>query len=955
MTRPAPTAPALGATPAEGAQARDRLVPATRSLVEAKLREVLQRGHRARFVAIRAGGPWAGPERVTVASRDVSVAWCPSSLAVREVLAGNGTGTDPGDGLVAIITPLTDAELGADVLARLERSRVLPLDLWQVLQGMFGAHGIDPRVVETPGLVDTLIELAPPGGYAPTPSGLLDVDTAWRAVVSAVLGVDEVSDLVALLGAVRSPGHQGAWDALDPRVRDALRTWLGSRAGGAAAGIVAALDQPSGRPVDPAAIGLVCRVVLVEPADGGTITRDEDRALALAAARLEASTAGLGRGDAAARAWADAAERYCRELGIAAEPVYQAAQSLLDTVQASGSAHLSGILPLGFAHRLERFAGTLTDAVDRPSADGLTVLDARALDVVHHHLAGRHPNRVEAVRMAVRLARSLAAPPTEPASFAEAAARYGDDGAWADWAYGRIWGAEPDPTLSAAYERLLAAVAARRAGEDERFGALLAVWAPTGGGEVLLVEDVLDRVVAPVAESGQSVLFVVLDGMSAAAAAELFGDVAAQGWTEILPPEGTPRTVVAAFPTITKVCRTTLLTGQLAAGDAAKETAGFAAHPRLAALSRSGKPPVLFHKPDLRAPAGGGVSDVVANAITDARQRVVGVVVNAIDDHLAKGDQLRVPWTIAHVGPLGSLLELAATAGRTVVLTSDHGHVLERVMELRGRAEGERWRSDDGNPADDEVVLRGPRVVLGDGSIIGPWSDGVRYGTKKHGYHGGASPGEVVIPLAVFSVDATDADPAPPRGPAWWDDSSVIPPPAPGELFAPDVGRAPTPSETAGAAGRKRAGQAATTPAAEPAAATALPDTAAAAPEGEPTPVGALEWVAALFASTSYADQEARAGRVALPRERVAQVLAALDARGGTLTRAALARAAAIPPARLPGVLSGLVRLLNVDGYGVVSLSDDDVTLDRPMLDQQFGLSPPSRSTSRTGRKRQPR
>jgi hypothetical protein len=929
---PAVDAPcATGAAGVTNDASGDRLVAATRPLVEAKLREVLQRRPDARVVAIRGAGPWAGPERLSVASQDVTVVWCPSSLAVREVLAAAPHGARSTSGVVAIVTPVTDAELGADVVARLERSRVLPLDLWQVLEALFGAHGIDPRVVETRGLVDALVELAPADGYTPAASGLLDLDTAWAAILRQVLGVDDTGDLVALLDAVRSASHQGAWAGLDPALREALRTWVALRFGGAAGGIVASLDRPAADRVDPAAVGLVCEVVLVAPPDGAVVTRDEDRALALAAARLETVTGGLARGDAAAGAWADASRRYCQRLGIAAEPVYQVAQGLLDQVQADGSAHLSSTLPLGFAQRLTRFAGALVDAVDRPSADHLALLEARATGVTGHRLAARHPARVDAVRMAVRLARSLAVPPATPASFAEAASGFADDSAWADWAYDRVWGAEPDPVLAAAYERLLAAVAAGRAPEDERFGALLADWAPTGGGDVLLVENVLDQVVAPLAETDRGVLLVVLDGMGATAAAELFGDLAAQGWTEVLPPGGARQPVVGAFPTITKVCRTTLLTGRLGTGDASTESAGFAAHPRLSAASRAGRPPVLFHKPDLRAPAGRGVPDAVSAAITDARLRVVGVVVNAIDDHLAKGDQVRVPWTIAHVAPLGSLLELAATAGRVVVLTSDHGHVLERGMELRGRAEGERWRRDDGHPADDEIVLRGPRVVLGDGSIIAPWSDGVRYGTKKHGYHGGASPAEVVIPLGVFAVDAGGAQAAPPRGPAWWDDSGAAAPAAgSGQLFAPDVGRAPGPSRTTAAASDG--------------------ETLAEAPRGA-EPVAVAAWIDELFASPTYAEQEARAGRVALPRERVARLLGALDARGGTLTPAALARAADVPPGRLAGVLSGLVRLLNVDGYGVVTLGDDDVTLHRAILDEQFGLRP-SPAGRRAGRKR---
>ena len=142
----------------------------------------------------------------------------------------------------------------------------------------------------------------------------------------------------------------------------------------------------------------------------------------------------------------------------------------------------------------------------------------------------------------------------------------------------------------------------------------------------------------------------------------------------------------------------------------------------------------------------------VRQAVRNEQQRVVGVVVNAVDDHLAKSEQLRLSWTVDQFQHLDALLYEAQVAQRAVVVTSDHGHVLEAgSRRLAGSAE-ERWRPYDDQLAAEELVFEGPRVqqVTGVERIIVPWSEAVRYSQKKQGYHGGATPQEVLVPLAVL-------------------------------------------------------------------------------------------------------------------------------------------------------------------------------------------------------------
>ena len=99
-------------------------------------------------------------------------------------------------------------------------------------------------------------------------------------------------------------------------------------------------------------------------------------------------------------------------------------------------------------------------------------------------------------------------------------------------------------------------------------------------------------------------------------------------------------------------------------------------------------------------------------------------------------------------------------------------------------------------------------------------------------------------------------------------------------------------------------------------------------------------WIDRLFATEQFAAQRRRAARAALSDERIRIILTALDARGGTLTRAALGTILGVPAFRLDGILSALRRILNVDGYDVLAVDDasESVTLNRGLLLVQFDV-----------------
>jgi len=70
------------------------------------------------------------------------------------------------------------------------------------------------------------------------------------------------------------------------------------------------------------------------------------------------------------------------------------------------------------------------------------------------------------------------------------------------------------------------------------------------------------------------------------------------------------------------------------------------------------------------------------------------------------------------------------------------------------------------------------------------------------------------------------------------------------------------------------------------------------------------------------------------------RLLATLEWAGGKLTAPALARKLGMPPFRLRGLLAVVQRVLNIDGFGVLSRDEqsDTIALDRDLLLRQFDL-----------------
>lgn len=81
----------------------------------------------------------------------------------------------------------------------------------------------------------------------------------------------------------------------------------------------------------------------------------------------------------------------------------------------------------------------------------------------------------------------------------------------------------------------------------------------------------------------------------------------------------------------------------------------------------------------------------VRAAIANQKQQVVGVVYNAVDDHLSGPDRSTSVgrWRIC---ACFCLLREAREARRVVIITADHGHLLEDGTTQIPGGESDRWR-----------------------------------------------------------------------------------------------------------------------------------------------------------------------------------------------------------------------------------------------------------------------
>ena len=882
-----------------------------RALAEDLVRAHAKAGHA---VAVAAPPTWTGPEQFEVGALTVRVRPAATVLAVHDALASHDD-----DSLLLVLTDRPEHELDLDVMARLARTSLLRLDRWSLLRARFrlGERGLDAGLRDAAWLADALIQHEPADGWPALPTGFLDRATAWRYLRTGWLGLGgdtlTLADVVAW--AATAEGSLGL-ATTDEAIRDGVLAHAAADAGDPA-GLLLGLAV-AGRHDDVVPLGLVCAVLF----GGGA---DDSADVVQARVRLEYQLDQHRLSAVAARAWADAAtvvaRRQLADDGRGAiEPALVRAERLLDELRAPDEAQRSDLLPAGFEQRMAAAGTALAGALD--GTDTGAAEFAASVERAERHVL-RDPDRIAGLRAAARILRRRDnSPADEGVDLLGVATRYRTDGAFVDACRLALRQGDRVPALAAAYSRLLAQLDTEREAQNAEFGRLLAVSsALEPAAPFLPVERMLDELVVPLVASGPALL-VILDGAALTSTIDLLTDVERAGWALLAPDGDRPEPVaLAGLPTTTEVSRTSLFCGARTVGTADDELKGFRRHAGLRAAIKTSADPVLFHKGKLSTSDGEPLGSEVRSAIANVECRVVAVVVNAIDDHLNRGQQVAVRWGLETLRPLGALLAEAAAARRTVIITSDHGHVLdERRSALRPHKDsGERDRSATPPAGDGEVLLTGPRVMRDGGSMVAPWTEALHYAGNKHGYHGGVTPQEVLIPLHVLArIDAVPAGwtTVRPAVPVWW--STVRPAAAPVAVAAPVPPKRRGPAKTAGQTDLFGLDD--------------VPATSVA--PSRPA------WIDALLASETWAAQQRLTTRP-LDEALAADMLACLHRRGGTVASEVIGADLNLPNMRVRGLVQVLVRQLNVEGYQVLELLDGGATvrLDVRLLARQFEVT----------------
>ncbi|KQS08322.1 hypothetical protein ASG04_14550 [Curtobacterium sp. Leaf183] len=871
----------------------------------------LKKPRPARTVLVRAQPAWSGQRVLTVGEARVHVIEGVSGLAALDAMR-----SVPDGEYVAVLTDLTEAQLGSAVVLDASPQQLTDLDEWAFVASAFGVRDDSvPRPVKELGnwLPRLLADWRRERNYPQLPSGaVLTPGHVIRSLLLALLGLGRPEDL-DLSTALAPLDDATARMRLQSLAADARLGFIQAVAAHTEPHLALALTAASrlGN-VSPIAVGLAAGELWT----AGSLAPNAT----VAAARVRAEEY-LGRAPSAAavqrfgggaklitQRWLASGDRHATE-------VLEQAEALCGEWGWADGAAGSALLPAGLRVRIAAFAAAIDAAVATPTPQTARSVERALAAIDGHSVRASFDGSRPTAQMAARLVRWLVSSVTPTAGLSGALQDYATDGAWAERALGDIWDGDTDRGLARAYGALALAVQAKRRDQDRAASALL-TGASSKDERVTPVEDLLARTVVPLA-ARNGVLLIVLDGMSVPTAAELVPELTGLGWAEVVREGQRHRGVaLAALPTVTQYSRTSLFAGELLDGHQQIEKSRFT----------SGVNGVVLHKDDLRSRPGFALPEAVTDAIGSRTQKIVAAVLNTIDDALASADVDALRWTPHSIANLEALLAAAQDAGRLVILTSDHGHIVERGSELRNvPGSPARWRDAGGAPAgSDEVLVAGPRVLAPGGQAILAVSDGLRYTTKKAGYHGGASLAELTIPVVVLKRQGAD-DPvgwveAPPQEPTWWNE--------------------PSRAETSAASAARPAPKAKTKSA--KVAAPTGPTLFGTEPE-QPAVVAARAGASlgtSLVSAATYSARRNLAGRHPVEDTIVATIVDSLEAGGGRAHRDTLAVQLGIAAHTFAGLLTTLRRVLNVDGYPVVDTDADGVTvvLDIPLLREQFEL-----------------
>ena len=103
----------------------------TFSQIKAQVAAIRQRIPQARVIGIRAPGRWTGERHRQDGSEQFVIDQCDSPLAMRIALRDAGE-----EATQVLITNLNDKDIGDDILLRLTKRRLFPIDSWQIVKAI---------------------------------------------------------------------------------------------------------------------------------------------------------------------------------------------------------------------------------------------------------------------------------------------------------------------------------------------------------------------------------------------------------------------------------------------------------------------------------------------------------------------------------------------------------------------------------------------------------------------------------------------------------------------------------------------------------------------------------------------------------------------------------------------------------------------------------------------------
>lgn len=914
--------------------------------VKSELEATHARTHRALHTAIRGqvDGDLAG-DRVVEATvqgsrRKFLVTEVDCELALREVLAK--AGNEP----LALLVSYPCDRLPHDIAARVAGGGVRSVNRERRLASLFQARNVAPEVLTLAPLVTALLDGS---GYAAAAGSTLDLRTAWLALLARFgLRGEALASEVATLEFAASNAEGGALAAHLARyegIVPALAGWLRDAVGPVGAIAIEAWLKDEGRRV--AALSVLLEPCVQAVPENGYLRARLKGLLERIDPRLGDAVAD---GQLLSR-WAGLAAPLLMRLEAVGEAgrLLDEAAALLPDAEVADLLARSRNLPVGWAGARNGLAAAIDQAVGAPNRANVQAARVEFDRLVAHRFAERDAQKaeVERARAAIRLTAWLGWRAEVPdqvvptgVSDHEVVTRLGGwyvgHGSYVDAARRAARGSAGD-ALGDSIKRLLAAVDSARDEEDRRFAAAIAAW-DRRVGAVVPIEAALDKIAAPfLAKDAQRRLVVVLlDGMSWAVALELLEDLAN---FDVGPVSGQPwadgrqlQPVVAALPTLTEVSRAAFFAGKRPKPGEVLATSGdrdrFANHKGLAPFGV----PRLFLAGDA-VETGGGLTRAAREALAGG-ERVVGIVVNAVDDQLRGGPQLRARYRVDDIRPMRDIIREAREAGRAILLASDHGHVPGARLQyvpVSGDGGGARWRPLGSGEAvgPKEVAVGGDSAWRRKGveRVALLWAeDGCYSAGPREGEHGGASLAEVIAPaILVASTDLARSVTAEGRDgndfevrsllrPRWWDLE------APPVLVQPPAPPAP--------ASRKK-----TVPKLQ----AVLPGMAL--PSGE-TPAVAVAAVDRLaWLGKSKVLEEMLGAHPRVKKETVLLAVRTLAEQEGRMVPEVFANRIGELPRRVGGVVSHLQEVLNVEGYPVLRLDRGPgglVELDQRRLEELF-------------------